>query len=136
MRMLLMLLTIGLFGILVMQLLFKQEQEAHGNIQATAQDILEHNKEADIFQYNDHVYINVESMENIKTNDFQKGPRIGRIIHQSRDVETFTNGSATQLPEGTVIYQTVGEGLSILTIERNGKELIYMALLEDDFLQD
>src|SRR5690625_6706361 len=72
MRMLLMLLTIGLFGILVMQLLFKQEQEAHGNIQATAQDILEHNKEADIFQYNDHVYINVESMENIKTNDFQK----------------------------------------------------------------
>src|SRR5690625_7137899 len=92
------------------------------------------NKEADIFQYNDHVYINVESMENIKTSDFQKGPRIGRIIHQSRDVETFMNGSATQLPEGTDIYQTVGEGLSILTIEKDGEEIIYMALLEDDFL--
>ena len=134
MRILLMLLTIGLVGILVMQLLFKQEQAAQGNIQATAQDILDGNKEADIFQYNDHVYINVESMENIKTSDFQKGPRIGRIIHQSRDVETFMNGSATQLPEGTDIYQTVGEGLSILTIEKDGEEIIYMALLEDDFL--
>src|SRR5690625_3982110 len=95
MRILLMLLTIGLVGILVMQLLFKQEQAAQGNIQATAQDILDGNKEADIFQYNDHVYINVESMENIKTSDFQKGPRIGRIIHQSRDVETFKIGRAT-----------------------------------------
>lgn len=136
MRVLLAITIIALAAVLVVQHLCKQGQDVHGDMGATVDDILSDNKDADIFKYHNLIYMNVESSPHINVKDFQRGESIGKIMYQSNDVNNFTNGTATKLPQGTKIYQTVGKGLSILTIEINDKNVIYMALLDDVFLQE
>lgn len=134
MRILLVVTGIVLVAFLIMQQLFKEEEDIHGDIQVTAADILKDNKDADFFQFNNVIYINVESSPHINTKNFHKGKQIGEIIDQSNDAKQISDGIATKLPPGTIIYQTIGKGLSILSIEIDDEIMIYMALLNDVFL--
>lgn len=96
----------------------------------TATEILSKNSEADIFQYNDLIYSNASSIEWVKDKEYQKGKQISEIRKQSTNSGKFNNGTASQLQKGTKVFQTIGEGLSILIIDKNGENLIYIALIE------
>lgn len=133
MRIFLLIVTVFLAGIFVTELFFKKDQEIHGGIQPTASDILRENIDADIFQYNGLIYINIETVD-IDMENYQKGLPIGNIIKQSTDSNEFKNGTATKLPIGTKIYQTIGKGQSILTIEIKEETLIYIAMLDETLL--
>src|SRR5690625_1855166 len=92
----------------------------------TAAEILNENSKEDIFQFNNLLYSRYS-----ENSYYKKGKQVGRITKQTEDSYDFKNGSANKLPVGTKIYQTIGEGLSILIIEEDGKNIIYIVLLEN-----
>ena len=96
----------------------------------TAVDILENDHEADIFQYNRLVYINASKIEWVQENTYERGPEISEIRKQSVEGEKFTDGTASILPIGTKIFQVVGNGQLLLMVEKDGEEIIYLALIE------
>lgn len=98
----------------------------------TATEILEEDSDADIFQHNGLIYINVSEQEERSGNTYQKGKQIAKIKQKSKDCSLFRDGTASKLTVGTEVYQVVGEGLYILLIEDGEEDLIYMAMLEEE----
>lgn len=96
----------------------------------TAADILDDDHEADIFQYNNLIYINASTIEWVQEDTYEKGPEIEEIRKQSVESDEYTDGTASKLPIGTKVFQVVGNGQLLLMIEKNGEEIIYLALIE------
>ncbi len=96
----------------------------------TATDILDDDQEADIFQYNNLIYTNASTIEWVQENTYEKGPEITEIRQQSVESDEYTDGTASVLPVGTKIFQVVGNGQLLLMAEKDGEEIIYLALIE------
>ena len=104
--------------------------EKHTIGSTTALEILTKDSEADIFQYNGLIYSHAATADWAQEINHKKGRQISEIINQTTASDEFRNGTASKLPVGTKIYQIPGEGLALLTIEKNGKIIIYIALIE------
>jgi hypothetical protein len=96
----------------------------------TAAEILGKDHEADIFQYNNLIYINASQIEWIQEDTYEKGPKIAEIIKQSMDSDEFTDGTASKLPIGTKVFQVVGNGQLLLMVEKDDREIVYLAQIE------
>ncbi|MCM3618418.1 hypothetical protein M3936_12580 [Sutcliffiella horikoshii] len=99
----------------------------------TARDVLKHNKDADIIEYDGKVFSNVTNLDWFKNDreniSFSKDNYVGKIQNQTTSSLLFNDLSATKLPKGTKIY-SIEEDNGLLLVEFQGKELYYMELLE------
>jgi hypothetical protein len=100
----------------------------------TAKEVLKHNLEADIFQYDGFIYSNISKVEWFKEEKrtYIKQILLGKIQKQSTSSFGFNNLTATKLPVGAKIYSTSkkDKASGILIVEYKGKDLYYMKLLE------
>lgn len=96
----------------------------------TAQQIVENNPDADIFQFNNIVYSNASDLEWVQQADLTIGERVGAITKQYQADLMFEDGMATELPIGTEIYEPVKKYGDILIVVVNGQEIRYFGLLE------
>lgn len=96
----------------------------------TAADILNDDHEADIFQYNNLIYTNASTIEWVQENTYERGPEIYDVRKQSIESDEFSDGTASKLPVGTRIFQVVGNGQVLLMVEKDGEEVVYLALIE------
>lgn len=100
-------------------------QEAYkGN--PTPKDFLSRDN-ADIFMYEGIIYSNVEGVEWVLELDYTIGEQILEIKNQKKKAFGFRDGSANELPVGTVIYET---NTPVLIAVVDGKEIPYLAMLE------
>lgn len=99
----------------------------------TPRDVLKHNKDADIIEYDGKVFNNVTNLDWFKNDreniSFSKDNYVGEIQNQTTSSLLFNDLSATKLPKGTKIY-SIEEDNGLLLVEFQGKELYYMELLE------
>lgn len=97
----------------------------------TVDEVLADHPDADIFVYDDIVYIQAEDIEWV--NELDLHPKLEEefvIMHQAKEVKNITNKTATTLPVGTHIYEPTEQyGLIYIAIV-NGKELRYLGLIE------
>ncbi|GAB3799796.1 hypothetical protein [Virgibacillus kimchii] len=73
----------------------------------TAEQVLQNDKNADIFVINDIVYTNAEDIEWVYEDELTIGEEVGKIKKQNDDGEAFENFTATKLTVGTKIYEPV-----------------------------
>jgi hypothetical protein len=97
----------------------------------TAGDVLDVNKDADIFKYKGRIYSNATELgwfEKEKSK-FQKGVKIGDIKKVQTTSFLFGNLSATKLSKGTALYNTddAKEGIrpGVILVETASGELLY-----------
>lgn len=100
----------------------------------TADDILSNHKDADIFVINDTVYSKALENSWVHELDVQLGDEVAEITLQTDRSQDFNNGTASKLPKGTKIYESVDEqgnrqGLVLIAVV-NGEEIRYLALIE------
>jgi hypothetical protein len=93
---------------------------------------LEKDNDRDIIKYEGRIYSNITELDwfEKEKSSYLKGERIGEVNSLSKSSILFWNFSATKLPKGTVLYDTVGtkEGIKpmiILTETENGEILYY-----------
>ncbi|WP_042423132.1 hypothetical protein [Geomicrobium sp. JCM 19039] len=98
----------------------------------TAEDVLRQSQSADIFEYDSRVFSNVTDYDHIDLDTYEKGDFIGEIVQTTDNPSRFGELSATQLPEGTPIYETENTGSVqyFVIAEVAGRTLIYQALIE------
>lgn len=96
----------------------------------TAADILEDDREADIFQYNNLIYTNASTIDWVQEDTYEKGPEIDEVRKQSMESDDFSDGTASKLPVGTKIFQVVGNGQLLLMVEKDDQQIVYLALIE------
>lgn len=100
----------------------------------TAQEVLQQNGEADVFQYNGFIYSNMTDVEwfQEEKQNYLKHDEIGAVRRQSTDARSFKDFTATKLPVGTTIYRASKneKDTGILIVEYEGETLFYMELLE------
>lgn len=96
----------------------------------TATEILEDDHEADIFQHNNLIYINASKIDWVQEDVYEKGPEIDEIIKQTTASDEFVDGTASILPVGTKFFQIAGNGQLLLMVEKEGKDIVYLALIE------
>ncbi|GAA0287457.1 hypothetical protein GGQ92_000834 [Gracilibacillus halotolerans] len=95
----------------------------------TAEQILQNDKDADIFVLNDIVYTNAEGIEWVYDDDLTLGEEVGEIKKQTTDGDAFENFTASQLTVGTKIYEPV-ENSSIYIVIVDDKKIRYLGLIE------
>lgn len=95
----------------------------------TAEQVLQNDKDADIFVLNDIVYTNAEGIEWVYEDDLTLGEEVGEIKKQTTDGDAFENFTASQLTVGTKIYEPV-ENSSIYIVIVDDKEIRYLGLIE------
>lgn len=101
------------------------ETETSGN--PTAEEILDSDHDADIFQFNDLIYSNVEWAQEEGLGKGEKASEITQITSKSK---AFRDGTANKLPVGANIYHTTEGGSYYLIVEHDGEETVYIALVE------
>lgn len=95
----------------------------------TASVILEKNPSADIIQYNEMIYSNVDSQ--YEDQDFKKIELLGEIENKTVQPEEFDHLTASSVKEGTRIYSTDEEGDVLLIIASTSEgDIVYRALIE------
>lgn len=93
----------------------------------TAEEVMELDSEADIFQYNSVVYqTNIEWVDKL---DLTPGEKVMEIEEQSFDPADFSDGYATDLSIGTEIFRA-RERQDILIAEVDGEYIYYLAIVE------
>ncbi|PKR78141.1 hypothetical protein CEY16_09515 [Halalkalibacillus sediminis] len=99
------------------------------NRNPTPGEILSQNEDADIFMLKGIVYQNAENLQWVIDENPTSSEQVGEIESQTSDAESFKNGTATDLPVGTKIYETnVGKGIYIAEVDE--EEKLYLALIE------
>lgn len=83
--------------------------------------------ERDIIKYEGRIYSNISQLDwfEKEKNKYQKGERIGEIKRISKSYLSLWNFSASKLPKGTVLYDTVNTKEGI-------KPIIILAETEND----
>ena len=97
---------------------------------ATVEEVLLGDENADVFLFNDIVYKNAEGIEWVVNQVLTLDQEKLKIKKQTNNIDEFTNGVATTLPAGTKIYETIGGKGDILIAIVNGKEIRYLGLRE------
>lgn len=105
-------------------------EKVHTMSKPTAEEILAEDHEADIFQYNNVIYINATNIDWVQEKTYDKGAKLSEITRKQDDSTQFIDGTANKLPIGTNVFQTKGNGLLLLMIEKEDKEVIYLGLVE------
>lgn len=93
-----------------------------------AEEVLNLDPEADIFQFNDVIY--ATDIDWVEEKDLTKNKQIGEIKEKSEDNTIFSNGTANKLPVGAKIYTTKEESDMFLIVESDGETKKYYALVE------
>ncbi|MRH41478.1 hypothetical protein GH741_02175 [Aquibacillus halophilus] len=100
----------------------------------TARDILKQNKDADIIQYDGHIFSNVTNLEWFEDDkeeiSFSKNNFQAEIKKQTTSTWFFNDLSATKLPKGTKVYSLDRTRRGMLIVEYEGEILYYMELLK------
>lgn len=97
------------------------------NPNPTGEDILRQVPDADIFVFNNLVYIKAE----IQDSSLKLGEKVGTITKMYDTGSGFENGTATKLPVETDIYRPEGEKNDVvLLVEIDGKIIRYLAIME------
>ncbi|MEW9674487.1 hypothetical protein [Ammoniphilus sp. 3BR4] len=96
----------------------------------TAEEILSTNRNADIFVVEGVVYSNADNVDWVKELDLNIGEEVIQITKQTNNGKEFENGTATKLPVGTKIYNSVEKHGPIYIAVVNGKEVRYLGLIE------
>lgn len=92
-----------------------------------AEEVLRLDPEADIFQHDNIIYkANIDWVEELTLN---QGDEVAEITHQADDPDDFENGTANQLPVGTLIYSASGRS-DILLADVDGELIPYLANVE------
>ncbi|MCP3760959.1 hypothetical protein NLX67_00935 [Domibacillus sp. A3M-37] len=93
----------------------------------TAKEVLELDPSADIFQLEGVIYkANVDWVDQLS---LTKGEKAGEIEQNVTVPEDFGDGSATHLPNGTVIFKAA-EQQDVLIVDVDGEEQYYLAQME------
>lgn len=93
----------------------------------TAAEIIAENRNADIFQLDGQAYIG--DIDWVQEIEVTKSKKVGEITKSYDETAGFSDGMATKLGDGTVIYKTK-ERDDILLVESNGKLLKYLVSSE------
>lgn len=96
----------------------------------TAKTILKEDPEADIFQYNQLIYINATDKVSVKNDNFIKEEKIGEIKKMTTSSAFFKDFYATKLPVGTEIFATNDHDTYTIIVEIDGEQILYTALVE------
>jgi len=95
----------------------------------TAKSILKENSQADIFQYNQLIYIRITEPELAKEN-FIKSDQLGEIKKMTSSSLFFKDFYATKLPIGTKIFASNEHNTYTIIVELDDEQRIYKALVE------
>lgn len=106
-----------------------QQTEIIGN--ATAEEILARDPDADIFQLNGIVYLNAHDIEWVQEEVLEAGEAVGIIEQEYDENLPFEDGMATELPVGTKIFETQPHKGPILVVKADDDTLVkYLGLIE------
>ena len=95
----------------------------------TAKSILKEKPKADIFQFNQLIYINITKPELTKGNFVKKG-KLGEIKKMTSSSLFFKDFYATKLPIGTEIFATNEHNTYSIIVELDDEQRIYKVLIE------
>jgi len=93
-----------------------------------AEEVLNLDPEADIFQFNDTIY--TTGIDWVEEKDLTKNEQIGEIKEKNEDETNFSNGTANKLSVGAKIHTTKEETDIFLIVESEGEIKKYYALVE------
>jgi len=93
-----------------------------------AEEVLNLDPEADIFQFNDVIY--TTGIDWVEEKDLTKNKQIGEIKEKNEDNTNYSNGTASKLSVGAKIYTTKEESDMFLIVELDGETKKYYALVE------
>lgn len=96
----------------------------------TAEEILQQSKDADIFMFDDIVYVNADNLDWVQQLQIGELAEIGKIQTNYREGTDFINEMSTKLPIGTIIYEPTAKQGPVLIAEIAGKPVRYLELLE------
>ncbi|MED4850810.1 hypothetical protein NST11_04865 [Caldifermentibacillus hisashii] len=102
--------------------------EPTGNV--TIREVLEENKDADIFYLNRMVFINAENIDWVKNIDQTIGEEVAQIKKQTVDPEQFDGGTASKLAVGTKIYKLANHPGPVYLAVVDGETIPYLGLME------
>ncbi len=95
----------------------------------TVDQVLTKYQQTDIFLMNDIVYVNSEEIDWVKALDLTIGEEVMEITSQSKNSETFIEGTASILPIGTKIYKPLEKGDIYIAVVKD-KEIRYLGWRE------
>lgn len=103
--------------------------ETHETENPTAEEVLQLDSEADIFQLDGVIYqTNIDWVDDLT---LTKGKEVSVIKSQEQDATAFENNTANKLPGGTKIYkpkEKIDE--NVLLVELDGEFMNYYAIVE------
>lgn len=102
----------------------------NNSCELTANEVLDQNPNADIFQLNGVIYSNASNIDWVQQEQLTLGKKIGTITNQYKDGQSFENGMATTLPVGGEIFEPAEKSGPILIIKLDNKEIRYLGLIE------
>ncbi|MGE8204882.1 hypothetical protein ACQKP0_09990 [Heyndrickxia sp. NPDC080065] len=76
------------------------------------------------------IYSNASNLEWVEKSNYIKGKKIGKIIKTTTSSRNFKDFYATKFAVGTEIFSTNDKNTYTLIVEVNGKQIIYIALIE------
>lgn len=94
------------------------------------QEIMENNNNADIFYFNQIVYINAEDYNWVQSLELKVGEEIGEIKKNSKTPGSFSDWTATNLPIGTKLYKVENYPGPIYLAVIDGQTIPYLAIME------
>ncbi len=104
-----------------------KQQSVHATKNPDANEILELQPDADIFQWESLIYMtDIDWVEEL---ELTKDMQIGEVANNTVNPNDFTNGTANKLPVGAIIF-SVKENGGFLIVEHNQKQKKYMSLVE------
>lgn len=97
----------------------------------TVEEVLTEHPDADLFVYNDIVYIKAEDIEWVNELELQPKTEEEFIIKdQTKSIHKLTDKTATKLPVGTHIYEPLEQYVPVYIAVVNGKGMRYLGLVE------
>ena len=106
------------------------EEEEYTTRNPTAEDILSSSPDADVFMAEGIIYSNAEEIDWVMELDLSLGEEVIEITKQTNNSSEFENGTATELPVGTKIYEPNEKRGAIYIAIVGGKEIRYIGLIE------
>jgi len=104
-----------------------EQQSIHETKNPDAYEILEHQPDADIFQWESLIY--VTDIDWVEELELTKDMQIGVNTNSTANPNDFTNGTASKLPVEAIIFSVKEDG-GFLIVEHNEQQKKYMALVE------
>jgi hypothetical protein len=97
----------------------------------TGEEILKENNNADIFIFNNVVYVNASEIQWVQNLNLTIGEKVGSITNVYKSRSKFTNGTATKLLVDTEIFKALGDRSNeVLLAKVDDRIIIYLALVE------